>query len=296
MTISTIICILVLEIQVIPMSEGMLFDIYKIRSADLACHIQYILFNYSNDRSYSNLITSYANTNICLGIVKEQELINGADGIKTTRHKQGISSYLSGMYLKPHKFEANGMLDEICIDFTPLGYYKFFRFPLKTYILNEDILTEGFGKEANDFFERVFEILDFQKRGALIEDFLLSKMIGADTAFLQECLYSIHKTSGNLTLKDLAADLRCSEKKIVRSFAATFDLTPKDYIRIVKFRKALANLNENRNQSMTSIGYESNYYDQSHFIKDFRFFTEKTPTQIKDSITDVKQNVIIGIE
>jgi AraC-like DNA-binding protein len=277
------------------MGAGMVFDIYKIKSPGLLNYIQYVLFNYSPDPSYKQLITSFANTNICLGIVKEKELVCRPDGTKSMRYKAGINSYISGMYLSPHKFEAEGVLDEICIDFTPLGYYHFFRFPVKTYMLQEDILTEGFGAEANKFFETVFETNDFQQRGALIEQFLLKKIIGTDTTFLQQCLHFIHRTCGEITLRELSALLQCSEKRIVRAFLAGFDLTPKDYIRIVRFRKTLAALSHS-SATLTSIGYQSNYYDQSHFIKDFKFFTEKAPKQIKNNLLDVKQNVIIGIE
>jgi AraC-like DNA-binding protein len=278
------------------MSAGMVFDIYKITSPVLACHVQYILFNYSDGSSSSQVITSFANTNICLGVVKEKELICRADGVKCMQPKTGIHSYLSGMYLAPHKFEAIGPLDEICIDFTPLGYYHFFRFPLKTYVFNEDVLSGGLGKEATSFFETVFEIPDFQKRGALIEQFLLSKFIVTDSTFLQQCLHYIDRTGGEITLKQLSSCLQCSEKKVVRAFINNFDLTPKDYMRIVRFRRALASLNTNSTSSLTSLGYEHCYYDQSHFIKDFKFFTGKTPKQIRDTIVDVKQNVIIGIE
>jgi AraC-like DNA-binding protein len=200
------------------------------------------------------------------------------------------------MYLEPHKFEVDGTLDEICIDFTPLGFYRFFKFPVKTYILQEDILTEGFGKEAKHFFEQVFSIPDFQKRGALIENYLQKKIIASDSILLKECLHYIHQTDGAITLKELSFCLRCSEKKIVRSFLNHFDLTPKDYIRIVKFRVALRYLNNHRNNSLTSIAYECNYYDQSHFIKDIEFFTEKTPRQLKNSLHEVKEKVIIGID
>lgn len=139
----------------------MLFDIYKITSKELAKHVEYILFNYSNDVSDSKLITSFANTNICLGIISEKKLVNKPDDVKGAQAKNGIHSYLSGMYLAPHKFEANGVFDEICIDFTPIGYYHFFKMPLKTYVVDEDVLTEGFGREAKYFFEKVFGVADF---------------------------------------------------------------------------------------------------------------------------------------
>ncbi len=274
----------------------MVFDIYRITSPRLSCYIQYVLFNYSAEETSPQLITSFANTNVCLGIVKEKELISGTNGIKQMHYKPGINSYLSGMYLQPHKFESGGMLDEICIDFTPLGYYHFFRFPIKTYVLGEDILTEGFGRDAKSLFESMFEIPDFQKRGRLIEEFLLTKIIDPKISFLEQCLYHIHNADGNLSLKGLGQQLQSSEKKVVRYFLQGFDLTPKDYIRIVRFRSALASLNTNRTDSLTSICYDSGYYDQSHFIKDFRFFTEKTPGQIVTTMVDVKQNVIIGVE
>lgn len=274
----------------------MTFDVYKITSKQLIPYIQYVLFNYSNNPSHTRLITSFANTNICLGIINGKELSSRGNGVKYTCNKTGITSYLSGMYLEPHKFEAEGTLDEICIDFTPLGFYQFFKFPVKTYILQEDILTESFGKESKHFFEQVFNITDFQKRGALIEDYLQKKIMVSDSAFLQQCLYEIHQANGAITLKELSFRLKCSEKKIVRSFLSHFDLTPKDYMRIVKFRKALGYLNRYPHKSLTSIGYECNYYDQSHFIKEFKFFTEKKPKQLKDSLHDIKQKVILGID
>jgi AraC-like DNA-binding protein len=274
----------------------MIFDVYKISSPPLTRYIQYILFNYSNDISYSSLVTSYANTNICLGIINGKKLNNRADEVKYTEHNSGINSYISGMYLKPYKFEAYGSLDEICIDFTPIGYYRFFKFPLKTYMFNEDILSEAFGNDAKQFFEVVFTIPDFQKRGKLIEEYLMARVIPCNTIFLEECLYTIQNTGGEIKLKELSSYMKCSEKKIVRSFLTFFDLTPKDYIRIVKFRKALASLNGNHSKSLTSISYESNYYDQSHFIRDFKFFTERTPKEIREVLLDIKQNVLVGID
>ena len=272
------------------------FDIYRIASKELSEHVQYILFNSSTFPAESKLITSFANTNVCLGIINEKKLLNKVDGIKGMQAKNGIHSYLSGMYMAPHKFKAFGIFDEICIDFTPLGYYHFFKMPLKTYVLDGDVLTEGFGKDAKFFFEKVFAVKDFQERGVLIESFLKKKLLIANVSFLQECLYYIHTHDNEINLKQLAKMLRCSERKIVRSFLTYFDLSPKDYMRINKFRKALHLLNYAPGNNLTYIAHDSNYYDQSHFIKDIRFFTGKTPKEIRATLHDVKQKVIIGLK
>src|SRR5437764_3211809 len=145
----------------------MFFDIYNIQSSVLKPYVQYILFNISKDPTNNSIITSFANTNICLGIINHKNIIQLPNGIHSVTSSSTITSYISGMYLKPHVFKSQGTLDEICIDFTPSGYYQFFPFPLKKYLINEDILTEAFGKDSKSFFELVFSKRNNYERGKL---------------------------------------------------------------------------------------------------------------------------------
>lgn len=48
--------------------------------------------------------------------------------------------------------------------------------------------------------------------------------------------------------------------------------------------------------ALTAVCYESEYYDQSHFIKEVRFFTGDIPGNLRKNIRDVKGEVIIGID
>jgi AraC-like DNA-binding protein len=273
----------------------MQFDTYKIQSTALKKYVQYILFNYSNEHTTNRLITSYANNNICLGILKDNVLNEGVNQEKLITAKPGIHSYISGMYLAPHRFRATGTIDEICIDFTPLGYYQFFRNPLKTYILEENIVAEAWGKEAVFFFEQVFNEGSLQQRGAMIEQFLLKKLLSAEHGFLQQCLYEMHSTKGKTTLHELSKKLKCSEKRIARTFCATLDITPKDYMKILRFRNAL-HLLKNKALSLTDVAYELEYYDQSHFIKDIKFFTGLTPKKLYYSLHNIKDDVLVSIQ
>lgn len=273
----------------------MQFDTYKIQSPALKKYVQYILFNYSGGNATNRLITSYANNNICLGILKDSILTEGPDHEKLIRPKPGIHSYISGMYLAPHRFRATGAMDEICIDFTPLGYYQFFKNPLKTYVLEENILKEAWGTDAVFFFEQVFEEAAFQKRGAMIEQFLLKKLLSAEHNFLRQCLYEIHSTQGTTTLQGLSRNLQCSEKKIMRAFCSTLDITPKDYMKILRFRNAL-NLLKNKALPLTDIAYELEYYDQSHFIRDIKFFTGLTPKKLYNSLHSIKDDVLVSLQ
>jgi AraC-like DNA-binding protein len=269
------------------------FYTYDIQNPVLKPFIQYILFNYSNRIENPYLIKSYANNNFCLGILNHKKLVELEDGKKTLAESNYITSYISGLYLKSFDFLVTGEQDEICIDFTPLGFKHFFNFPIKTFILNEDILHESFGPDSKLFFEAVFIENDFYKRGQVIEKFFLEKLKEYKNVFLKECLFKMGESEGNIKLYHLYKHLKCSEKKIYREFVTELDLTPKDYLRIIKFRKALKLLLY-KNQSVTEAAYESSFTDPSHLNKEFNFFTQKSPTQFIKSSLDIDQKVIVS--
>jgi AraC-like DNA-binding protein len=272
----------------------MKFSTYKIKHPGLAKLVQYILFNYSGNANHTTVITSYANNNICLGVVKERMLAHCSSGIKKFHCHSGIQSYISGLYSAPHHFQVEGIFDEICIDFTPLGYYHFFKEPLKTYVLGENLLYELWGASGITFFETVFDTADLKNRGARIEQFLLSKLIAFENPFLQQCLYYLHKEAF-FNLKAVVQTLQCSEKKISRTFQRCLDLSPKEYIKIIRFRKALWQMQQTKN-SFTEIAHDCGYYDQSHFIKDIRLFTRMTPKQLHQSLHCIEDNVLVSFQ
>jgi hypothetical protein len=82
--------------------------------------------------------------------------------IKTLSKARGIFSYISGLYQEPYIFGGCGLQDEICIDFTPLGFLHFFPEYAGHKILKEDILLEYFGSGATFFFEQVFDTAENQ--------------------------------------------------------------------------------------------------------------------------------------
>jgi AraC-like DNA-binding protein len=45
-------------------------------------------------------------------------------------------------------------------------------------------------------------------------------------------------------------------------------------------------------ESLTSIAYEGEYFDQAHFIKDFRKYTGITPWQYRHSVDPLALNFL----
>jgi AraC-like DNA-binding protein len=272
----------------------MQFYVHHIQNPALKPYILYILFNYCKGGTPPREITSYANTNICLGILKGKEVIEKENGIKTVIQKTNISSYISGLYVLPHRFIPEGELDEICIDFTPLGYYHFFPFPVKKYIFNEDILQESFGNKAHSVFEMIFSEKKLERRGTLIEKYLLHKIKTFENPVLSESLFHVHQTNGEIAIRDLAKRMNCNEKKLYRYYLTYFDITPQEYKRIVRFRHALKNL-EQYKKNLTSLAYHCEYFDQSHLIKEVKKFTNLTPRKCLKQCISIDNTVLMNV-
>ncbi|NER12085.1 helix-turn-helix domain-containing protein [Leptobacterium flavescens] len=260
---------------------------------ELKKYIQYILFNKSTDAANKSSFTSFPNNNITLCIVQGKQVIRDVSS-NSYQEKKAITSYLTGLYMKPNSFHVEGELDEICIEFTVAGYYRFFPFPSRKFMLTDDILTEAFGKESVFFFENVFEEPDFDRRADLIESFLARNLRDHKTSFIENVINSIDHY-GFTKLEEVKTYFNCSEKKLYRAFKEYYELSPKEYLQLLRFRRSLMEINDLRNHSLTDISYKCGYYDQSHFIKEFKRFSDTNPKILRDQIRDIDGNVLITV-
>jgi len=75
----------------------------------------------------------------------------------------------------------------------------------------------------------------------------------------------------------LAAELGVSERQLRRGFDEVIGLSPKHYLRVVRFRRALRVARAAPSPDWAAIAEEVGYYDQAHLIADFREMSGMTP-------------------
>ena len=56
-------------------------------------------------------------------------------------------------------------------------------------------------------------------------------------------------------------------------------LTPKEFIRIVRMQRALSMLQQDATIPFVQVAYECGFSDQSHMIKEFKLFSGYTPAE-----------------
>ena len=100
----------------------------------------------------------------------------------------------------------------------------------------------------------------------------------------------IYGESGNITLKEISRIYDISPRQIERKFDRFVGLSPKMLARVVRFSKCLSAIQRLSDRKTLEIIHSYGYYDQTHFIKEFKSFVKLTPNEYKNWISSFKRN------
>jgi len=81
-----------------------------------------------------------------------------------------------------------------------------------------------------------------------------------------------------VSVASLATDAGVSHKRFIKLFTDAVGFTPKLYLRVTRFQRVIARIHEMPEVDWGDVVEHHGYFDQSHFIRDFRQFSGLTPT------------------
>jgi len=86
----------------------------------------------------------------------------------------------------------------------------------------------------------------------------------------------ILETNGAPSLDEVKEKIQISERTLQRYFKDYIGLSPKFYCRVIRFSH-IFKLVSSEDQNWTEIALQAGFYDQPHFIKNFKEFTGEEP-------------------
>lgn len=178
------------------------------------------------------------------------------------------------------KIQSYGKTGIIAVRFSALGAYHFFKTPMKEITNGETELRNVWNDMAGEIEEKIYLAKTTHQRSQIIQHYLqiqLSRNGYFDKA-IEFCVDEIKQAKGQVSVEALADKVGISNRQLVRRFDKCIGLSPKEFVRITKFISSLDTMNYSKSKSLTEIAFESGYYDQAHFIHDFREFSGFTPT------------------
>ncbi len=99
---------------------------------------------------------------------------------------------------------------------------------------------------------------------------------------IKDLLYNNYNE--NLSLKEIASEINLHPVYLCQQFPAYFKCNLGDYIRKIKIEKSVELILRNPQLSLTAVGYDCGFYDQSHFISVFKKQIGVTPLAFKKMV------------
>jgi len=186
-----------------------------------------------------------------------------------------------GQTLDPFYIEPTGYVNIFAVRFYPYGFANFVTMPIKNLANKETPIDVLFGeKTAKALEQKIVSASATKERIEIIEKFLLDKLndkIIIDT-IVKTTIDVLLATNGSEPIKTIIKDDLAKRRQLERNFTKQIGISPKQLGKVIRLQTALKMLLNDKAENLTSIAYESEYYDQAHFIKDFKEFTGISPT------------------
>lgn len=176
--------------------------------------------------------------------------------------------------------------------FEPTGFYRLFHvspWELRNYAHD---CRNVLGAEVTNLHERLCAAPDLAERVRLVESFLLQRVDRAlPLSGMQHAAELLIQSRGRANLNDVAATLGLSDSSWRRHFTTQIGVAPKRYQRMLRFHHAVVLKRDVPGISWTDVSQEAGYYDQSHFIAEFREMGGAAPSRFMADLGDMPMAV-----
>jgi AraC-like DNA-binding protein len=159
-------------------------------------------------------------------------------------------------------------VNEITFYFKPLGIYHFYD-QQNSSLLEDEILFS----DLNQIMTSVLNESDRKIQIEKLESYWLSKFKGKDLRQIEKIVSDLES---DLKIEEIARKNNITRQYVNKISTRYLGKSASEYRKIFRFRNAIIKNKEMKN--FTELSYENLFYDQSHFIKDFKDLTKTRPS------------------
>jgi AraC-like DNA-binding protein len=167
------------------------------------------------------------------------------------------------------------------VHFKPDGAYPFLQLPLSEMRGQVVPLELLWGNHAAEIRERLHAAPTIRAGFAVLEQMLIARLSEEPPSLdvVQYAMIKIAQNHGALSIRALSDQIGISQNHLGTQFKRLVGIPPKEVARFYRFAEALRLIDSTRHVDLTLIAHQSQFFDQSHFNKDFAAFTGHSPTE-----------------
>jgi AraC-like DNA-binding protein len=189
---------------------------------------------------------------------------------------------LWGQIIKPLTFRTSGNNSMFGIRLFPHTASCFLDENIEQFNNRVSDIKDVMNSSAGLLYERLLETESLDQRVIIVEDFLLHRLSLSDKKLnrihlIGHIINELKQEDFFDNMEQVASRYGITSRYLQKLFLQYTGLTPKLFSKINRFQNSLVLISKQKD-SLTSVAYECGYFDQSHFIREFKSFTGSTPS------------------
>jgi len=245
------------------------------------------LFESNGKMPVEDLKLVVPNGRIKLSVAFRNGIVASVNGKSFTSKEQNIS--LTGLVDVPVilDVEKDIATGTIVVEFNPQGAYRFFQVSLNEVKNQIHPLTDILGTVAKQLEKQISNVESVGDKVALLQKFLLKQFsLQTEDPIFEYCVAKITSSKGKITIKELERKTGYSSRWLNMKFADKLGISPKNLSTIIRFNQYYNAVANNNEMDFMQNSFYDHYYDQSHFLKEFKRFTGLSHSGFENATND----------
>jgi AraC-like DNA-binding protein len=222
-----------------------------------------------------------ASGTIDLGINLHENQLRIYDPGQPERSKRFSGAVVSGTHSRPFVIDPRELVSVIGVRFKPGGAFPFLGTPASELANTHVDLDVLWGTSATELRERLCAGKTPEERFNLLEKTLMAHLFRPleRHCAVRFALDTFGRADSGVAIRDVARDAGLSQRRFIQIFAREVGMSPKLFCRVRRFRQVLETVRQTAVPDWGRVAVDCGYYDQSHLIHDFLFFSNLSPTE-----------------
>lgn len=193
-----------------------------------------------------------------------------------------IMGIVSGKFTR--KLKGTGKV--LGIKFRPGAFYPFYQQPVSGFTDGTLAFTDAFDEDLQIIESDILKQEENEKMAAKAESFLLNYLPEEDTNIhrVNKIIEFVINEPSVHKVGDLSDHFNVSKRTLQRLFKKYVGVSPKWIIQRYRIHEAAEKLASGLSKNWPQLALNLGYFDQSHFIKDFKQIVGRTPKDYLDNL------------
>ena len=216
------------------------------------------------------------NINLRFNLSETQHILsnNGNEHLLERVYFSGLQDHFTNAHLK-----LSGKVHTLGICFYPEGFYPFVKIPVSEF---KNQLLGGFEvgfKWAKSISDRLKEAPDVSSRLDIIEKELILLLIHNNDSpeRFQKIFRALKHSENSPQITDFCRQNNIGIRNLERMYNKYVGVPANTYSTLNRFHTSLNRLLYKDFSKLSDLAYDNGYFDQMHFIKEFKRFSGNTP-------------------